>query len=434
MPKPVQERARLLEADASASASAPGRRLIQLISPGWGSSGYYSPAVLEQAAADIVIPAGTHMYADHPTEEEAQARPGRSIKDLISVTATDARLATLEDIAAGATKGALVAEVRVAAPYRELIDDLGADIGVSIRGDATDITEGVAEGRTGRIIEGLAHVESVDWVTHAGRGGKVLQVLESARAHHRAVARGLSEATVNDRREALQHLLDDAYAGDQSYVWVRDFDDTTVWFEVDGSDGSGLYAQDYTTGAGGAVASLTGERTEVRVVTTYVPATRPDGNTKESKEDTMPNIEESELARLREVDGRVTVLETERTTLVQERDEARRERDAARANLAERDRRDRATQLIEDNADGVAFTTLERTGLLASLPLNEAGELDEAAFTTTVATHVAEKKKAAGAGSMRGFGAFQSGGPSVAENAEDGLAFIDTALGIKKGA
>jgi hypothetical protein len=429
MPKPLQERARLLEAQ-SATAGSTGSRLMQLISPGWGSSGYYSAAVLEQAAADIVIPAGTHMYADHPTEEEASARPGRSIMDLISVTTTDARIATPADVTAGADQGALVAEVRVAAPYRELIDDIGSDIGVSIRGDATDITVGEAEGRSGRIIEGLAHVSSVDWVTHAGRGGKVLSVLESARANHRAITRGLTEATVNDTREALNSELGDAYAGDKTWVWVRDFDDTTVWFEIEGPDGQDLYAQPYTQSADGTVA-LTGDRTEVRVVTTYVPATRPDGTTTtESREDTMPQIqiEESEHTRLVEAAGRVTTLENERATAVQRAE-------AAEAALAERDRRDRATVLINERANesGIAFTALEARGLLAELPLTESGDLDEAAFTTAVDTNVAEKKRSAGAGTPRGFGAFQTGG-AVTEDVDARLAALDSRLGIKKGA
>jgi hypothetical protein len=539
MPKPLQERARLLEA-ANAAATTTGRRLMQIISPGWGSSGYYGPAVLEQAAADNVIPAGTHMYADHPTEEEATARPGRSIKDLISVTTTDARLATAEDVAGGADPGALVAEIRVASPYRELIDDLGSDIGVSIRGDATDISIGEAEGRNGRIIEGLAHVSSVDWVTRAGRGGRVLQVLESARllaeakvsdaawsgfsqadytdaqwqraclihgdgdgkAAHKLPVRepdgtlnrngchaaasvlgggrggvsasadatkaaakklvglyrnqlkedppdslltaagmkakeSLAEATVNDTREALTSELGDAYASDNTWVWVRDFDDTTVWFELDGPNGGDLYAQAYTQSADGSVA-LTGDRTEVRVVTTYVPATRPDGTTTtESREDTMPQIqiEESEHTRLVEAAGRVTTLENERATAVQRAEAAERRATVAEAALAERDRRDRATALISERATegGIAFTALEARGLLAELPLTESGELDEAAFTTTVDTNVAEKKRTAGAGTPRGFGAFQTGG-GVAEGAEDKLAAIDTALGIKKGA
>jgi hypothetical protein len=163
---------------AAASAKATGKMLVQFISPGWGSSGYYSPEVLAEAASSRVIPAGTHMYADHPTEDDDRKRPERSIRDLMAVTTSDAQVAS---------NGALVGEVRVVAPYQELLTDLKDHIGVSIRGDATDVTEGLAEGRKGRIIEGLAHVSSVDFVTRPGRGGQVLALLESAAADTRAV-------------------------------------------------------------------------------------------------------------------------------------------------------------------------------------------------------------------------------------------------------
>lgn len=508
MPVLLQETARILEATTAST----GRRLVQLISPGVGSSGYYSGEVLEQAVVDGLFPAGLHMYADHPTATEVQERPVRSIKDLISLTTAPARIATSEDVAAGADAGAVVAPVRVLAPYRELIDDLAGDIGVSIRGDA-EVVEGVIDGQRRKIVESLAHIKSVDWVTRAGRGGKVLQVLESARevsearnigqwvesrihrdftiladdmagdgrltreeriqlssaigdalaafvanletnaaqlykrdiwadpadsvaaalesakpetAVRRAVARGVDEATANDTRDALNVVLKDEYGGDNTWVWVRDFDGSTVWFDVETEgSGNGVFAQAYTQSDGGAV-ELAGDRTEVRVVTTYVPATRPDGpSIKESEEDTMPNIEESELARLREDAGRVTALESERDTAIQERDQARGE-------LAESRRVDRATTLINEAAGTeVEFTALERAGLLAALPLSESGELDEAAFTTAVESEVASKKKAAGAGTVRGFGSPALG---VVEAADEKLAAIDRALGIQKGA
>ena len=93
MPKLLQETGRITEA-AVAKAKDGGPLPVQLISPGWGSSGYYSAEVLEAAVTADLFPAGTHMYADHPTAEEAKARPVRSIKDLMSVTATPGRIAT----------------------------------------------------------------------------------------------------------------------------------------------------------------------------------------------------------------------------------------------------------------------------------------------------------------------------------------------------
>jgi len=166
----VRETATLSER-AAADVKSTGKMPVQFISPGWGSSGYYSPEVLQEAVANRVLPAGTHMYADHPTKRDRTERPERSIRDLMAVTTSDAQLA--ED-------GSLRGEIRVMAPYQALIQDLAPHIGVSIFGDATDVYEGEAEGRRGRIIEGLDKIHSVDFVTRAGRGGQILSVLESA--------------------------------------------------------------------------------------------------------------------------------------------------------------------------------------------------------------------------------------------------------------
>ncbi len=65
-------------AEAATPAEGPGRLLVQLITPGWGSSGYYSEDVLEAAGRDRVFPAGTHMYIDHPSESETFDRPERT--------------------------------------------------------------------------------------------------------------------------------------------------------------------------------------------------------------------------------------------------------------------------------------------------------------------------------------------------------------------
>lgn len=422
MPKKVTETA-TITAEAAAAAKDSGRMPVQFISPGWGSSGYYGAEVLEQAVTDKVIPAGTHMYADHPTDTEHYDRPERSIKDLMAVTVEDARLST---------DGALVGEVQVVPAWRDLVETVRDHIGVSIRGSATDIVEGEAEGRRGGIIEGLvAPVLSVDFVTRAGRGGKILPLLESARANKRALDRGVEEATVNDTREALQNVLRDAYGDDDSdhrvWVYVRDFsaptdDNPTVWFEIESGDDAGTYGQAYTQDDNGAVA-LTGDRVEVRVTTTYVPATRPDSpeksTTESHKEIPMGKIqvEESEHRALTEKAGRVDTLESERNAAVAERDELR-------AAEADRKRREAASAIIGEakTPDGkaVEFTALETRGLMASLPVIEsgekAGELDVAKFTETVTDAVkvvaeadAKARQAAGEGRVRSFGAPQDG-------------------------
>lgn len=430
-PTPLVESAKVTEA-AIEQAKDTGRLPVQLISPGWGSSGYYSADVLAEAATNVVIPAGTHMYCDHPTPTQAKEQPGRSLRDLMSVTVEDARVATEDDIAKwGADAGALVTEVDIVPGWQPLIEHTKAAIGVSIRG-AGELVPGEAEGRSGKIVESLEYCSSVDWVTRAGRGGRALSLMESAQAIPRAIAHGLSEATVNDTRDTLSTLLRDAYSGEKTWVWVRDFDDSTVWFEIEAEgDENGVYGQAYTDDDG--VIALSGERTEVRVVTNYVPATRPDDSktpkkTEESEEDTMPKIQVEEAVHTAALEkaGRVDELQEENATLKAENTQLK-EAEATRV------RRDRAGVLIGERATeaGVTFTALEQRGLVADLPLKEDGGvqvLDEDAFTTAVDEAAAAKKAAGGAGTVIGHG-----GQPVQED-KDFWGEIDEHLDLPKGA
>ena len=86
----IRETAVLPAIDADAAKS--GRLLVEIISPGWGSSGHYSAKVLENAVAEGVWPAGTHVYLDHPTESETYSRPARTVKDLVAKLTEDAHL------------------------------------------------------------------------------------------------------------------------------------------------------------------------------------------------------------------------------------------------------------------------------------------------------------------------------------------------------
>lgn len=401
MPKPLAESRKLSEAATTTDAKS-GRMSIQVMDAGWGTSGYYSPAVCE-AGADLFA-VGTHMYLDHPRADGSglDVHGNRSVKDIAAVVTEAGRW----DVDAQA----VIAECQVTAPYREFLADenLAPFIGLSIRGSATETSIGEAEGRAGTIIEGLAAITSVDFVTRAGRGGRVLQVLESAPPSEvidRAVARGVEEATADERRQQLSDAVRVAWAGPKSYAWVRDFDDTTVWFEADALDeSSSTWAQTYTVADDDLGVTLIGMRTAVRPVTKYVTVTRPGSNnptTTESIGDTVATkqIEESEFTRLSETAGRVDALLAESATKdarIKELEEA----DATRARLT------RATEIVEAQATaaGVTFSPREVKGLLADITLTEAGVLDEAAFTKVVDTDAAAKKVTEGAGKVRGFG------------------------------
>lgn len=157
-------------AESGAATGGAGSKLkIQIINEGQGSSGFYPADVLEQAAADKVFSAGTLMFADHPTENEDWQRPERSIRDLAGVLATDAVF----------ENGALIAEANVFPHWRDQIHGMKDTIGVSIRAGAEVAIEDNGGGPV-QVIKRLTHAASVDFVTQAGRGGAILEVLESA--------------------------------------------------------------------------------------------------------------------------------------------------------------------------------------------------------------------------------------------------------------
>ena len=157
------ELTQILEADSgSASGSASGKYRIRIIAPGHGSSGVYTPENL--AASAGIFKAGTQMYFDHPSLSEEADRPERSVRDLAGKLLTDAEVG--ED-------GSLYAECEVYPSFDQVIREKWNDIGVSI--NAWSESEIGPDG----IVPPLTGVMSVDFVTKAGAGGALLEVLES---------------------------------------------------------------------------------------------------------------------------------------------------------------------------------------------------------------------------------------------------------------
>ena len=381
------------EAGTLSTAPGPGRLLIQLITPGWGSSGYYSPALLEQAAADKVFAKGTQMHIDHMSSTERREQPAGSVKTLAAVLTEDA-------VWDGER---LVAEAMLGSQYRDVITEFADYIGTSIAAGA-DVTIGEAEGRKGTIVEKLYPdaLNRVDFVTVAGRGGKVEKVLES-------IAGRVEEATANETRAAINTAVRDAYQDDGVWVWVLDYDDTNVWFEQESADTSKTWQQAYTIT--GAVAELTGDLIEVRRVTSYEPVappaaeaaqdspSAPAGVTENEKEPIVATIqiEESVHADLVEKSSRTTALEAEVSTA---NDRATR----AEAGLTEAN--DAAAAAVVEAAFTAAGISAPKTAARLSngYPVKENGVLNAEALATDVAESIAELQVANGAGSVRGLG------------------------------
>lgn len=150
-----------------------GTAKIKIIQPGFGSSGYYPADVLKRDAA--VFAEGTHVYLDHPSASEESDRPERSVKDLAgSLTGP----AVWEE--QGADGPGLYAPVKFIDSVAPHINSIAAISGMSIRAGGTAGTREV-DGKKVRSIESIDVAHSVDVVTRAGAGGKVLDLIESAR-------------------------------------------------------------------------------------------------------------------------------------------------------------------------------------------------------------------------------------------------------------
>jgi hypothetical protein len=160
-------------------AAKGGKGLIKVIDAGWGTSGYYGQDVLARDAA-AAFPAGTKMYWDHPSLDEAKSRPERSLRDLAAETTGPARWMT-----DGPDGPGVYAPAAVFSAYRPALEELKDSIGVSIRASA-HVRPGEADGRRGPIIERLlpAPTNSVDFVTIPGRGGRVAALFEAARGRN----------------------------------------------------------------------------------------------------------------------------------------------------------------------------------------------------------------------------------------------------------
>ena len=188
------------------SGEKPGRYRIRIICPGQGSSGTYSEANI--AASVGHFPAGTQMFMDHPSKDEDMNRPERSVKDLAGRLVTDAVVGL---------DGALYAECEVYPSFNDIIREKWQDIGVSINAWSENGLD--ADG----IVPVFDGVTSVDFVTKAGAGGALLEVLESQRVssdeenhmNEETIRQAIATAVTEALAPLLELLAKDNLPGEQ---------------------------------------------------------------------------------------------------------------------------------------------------------------------------------------------------------------------------
>lgn len=133
-----------------------------------GSSGYY-PADVLMRDGPTAFPAGTHVYLDHPTRSEEDERPERSVLDLAGYLVDDARFEDAED-----GRG-LFTRIQFLPSIKDRIAELAEHVGLSIRASGA-----IEETDQGRVVRSISNGLSVDVVTRAGAGGRLVVMTESA--------------------------------------------------------------------------------------------------------------------------------------------------------------------------------------------------------------------------------------------------------------
>lgn len=365
-----------------------GRFKIQIVTPGVGSSGTYPQETIEAAGRDKVFGQGLHMYLDHATEAQDWAKPEGSLRDLVGVLDEDAHW--------DEASGGLVAEARIYSHWRPILEEMKDDIGVSIRASGE-----VREDAGQRIITKLVEARSVDFVTKAGRGGRVMEVLESAR---------LREGVNDETRQLLAKAVSAAHPN--KWLMIRDHTDTTVWYDIEADWTDTTYEQTYTRN--GIDVTLTGTPTEVFPTTVYVPRqTNPDPTGKETQESNQKEaatmatiqIEEADHTALVTKAGRVEQLESDLT-------EAQKKLEAAEAEKTKAARRTEVANVVEE-----AFEHVD-AGLIKDVLIDRLAETDATGddLIKEARTFAEDfKTKTAGTGQVRGLGESRPANTTEAE-------------------
>jgi hypothetical protein len=174
-----------LVVEEGASAIQPdGTVLMHVIRPGLGrgrGKHLYEAKMLSENAHKFT---GWKMYVNHLSPEAKRAAGGlpRDVRDLggrIVESWWDPSVPGDDRFG----QGAVVARAKPTPFIRDLIENDPEIVEASISATATGVRPGQHAGARCWIVEGIEDRGSVDWVTEAGAGGKVVSLLEAAMEH-----------------------------------------------------------------------------------------------------------------------------------------------------------------------------------------------------------------------------------------------------------
>lgn len=375
----------IIQESTKSGAPSGSRTEITLITPGWGSSGYYSAEVLKKAAEAKVFPKGTQMHIDHDQDGGVG-----SVSTLAAALTEDARWDPSYVDEETGDKGRLVAENRVFSHKREMLAEMKDVIGTSIAA-AAEVSYGEAEGKQGRIIESLlpSKTNRVDYVTVAGRGGRISEVLE---AHRVKEARNVGQWLEARMHSMFTNISDEMYGDGRLSREER--------ITLSSALGDALTSFTATVEAS-APQLFERDLWEDPTPTAEESATKnsppdPAGVTENQEEANMATIDDAELQKLREDASRATALEADKKEL-----------ETKVATLEQSNVRSQAEAIVAEAFGAVEAKATRKALINAALA---AETFNAEALAEDAKEAAAEQRAAAGEGTVR------SVGESVAPN------------------
>lgn len=167
---------------------------VKIIAVGQGSSGFYAADVLETYGASA-FPAGTHFFVNHKSDSE---RPERDVRNLVGAL-TEAAHFDADHAEGPGLYGAVEFTTEGLALVREVKDFIG--LSINAQGKIREADDGTS------VVESLepSPLNSVDLVTRAGAGGKILGLMESYGTSGRIVETNVAPfgATIETERKDM---------------------------------------------------------------------------------------------------------------------------------------------------------------------------------------------------------------------------------------
>jgi hypothetical protein len=161
---------------------------MQLLEPGFGNAddNHYYPRDMVERDAGVFV--GAKMYeTDHRPEEKSTRTMAGQVKEIIGFTESGAPLARVHIWSPG-----LAHKLRNMAELGD-IDQMATSI--LARGEAES---GEVEGKEARIVKRISRALSVDFVTQAGAGGRVLEIMGES---------DMTEGKKEPQEETVEELL-----------------------------------------------------------------------------------------------------------------------------------------------------------------------------------------------------------------------------------